>query len=103
MGSGTEHSPLFNSEIAASLLSTTDWMVVRKAEDSSKSIPNAVSTFRASVRTEADKIVKAISDCDTLDKLKALFVTEYNEDGSVKTLATMQSLPTDEDIESYKR
>ena len=88
---------------AASLLSTTDWMVVRKAEDSSKSIPNAVSTFRASVRTEADKIVKAISDCDTLDKLKALFVTEYNEDGSVKTLATMQSLPTDEDIESYKR
>jgi|TARA_A100001391_G_scaffold119031_1_gene80791 hypothetical protein len=88
---------------AASLLAPTDWMVVRKAEDSSKSIPSAVTTYRASVRTEADKIVKAISDCDTLDKLKALFVTEYNEDGSVKTLATMQSLPTDEDIQSYKR
>tara|TARA_R100001443_G_scaffold50118_1_gene62393 strand:- start:2520 stop:3086 length:567 start_codon:yes stop_codon:yes gene_type:complete len=88
---------------AASLLAPTDWMVVRKAEDSSKSIPNAVSTFRASTRTEADKIVQALSDCDTLDKLKALFVTEYNTDGSVKTLATMQSLPTDEDIESYKR
>ena len=44
---------------AASLLAPTDWMVVRKAEDSSKSIPSAVTTYRASVRTEADKIVKA--------------------------------------------
>jgi hypothetical protein len=88
---------------ASGLLAPTDWMVVRKAEDSSKSIPSAVTTYRASVRTEADKILQAISDCDTLDKLKALFVTEYNEDGSIKTLATMQSLPTDEDIESYKR
>jgi len=78
-------------------------MVVRKAEDSSKSIPSAVTTYRASVRTEADKIVKAIDDCDTLDKLKALFVTEYNEDKSVKTKATMDTLPDDEDIKGYKR
>lgn len=88
---------------AAGLLASTDWMVVRKAEDSSKSIPSAVTTYRASVRTEADKIIQAISDCDTLDKLKALFVTEYNEDGSVKTKATMYTLPDDEDIEGYKR
>tara|TARA_A100001011_G_scaffold143412_1_gene151467 strand:- start:2582 stop:3226 length:645 start_codon:yes stop_codon:yes gene_type:complete len=88
---------------ASDLLVPTDWMVVRKAEDSSKSIPSAVTTFRASVRTEADKIVQAISDCDTLDKLKALFVTEYNEDKSVKTKATMDTLPDDKDIESYKR
>lgn len=88
---------------ASKLLVPTDWMVVRKAEDSSKSIPSAVTTFRASVRTEADKIVQAISDCDTLDKLKALFVTEYNEDKSVKTKATMDTLPDDKDIESYKR
>ena len=88
---------------ASILLTPTDWMVVRKAEDSSKSIPSAVKTYRASVRTEADKIVKAISDCDTLDKLKALFVTEYNEDKSVKTKATMNTLPDDEDIKGYKR
>jgi hypothetical protein len=55
------------------------------------------------VRTEADKIVQAISDCDTLDKLKALFVTEYNEDGSIKIKATMDTLPDDEDIKDYKR
>ena len=88
---------------ASGLLASTDWMVTRKVEDSSKIIPSVVSTYRASVRTEADKIVKAISDCDTLDKLKALFVTEYNSDGSVKTLATMQTLPSDKNIEEYKR
>jgi len=88
---------------AAGLLASTDWMVVRKAEDSSKSIPSAVTTYRASVRTEANKIIQAISDCDTLDKLKVLFVTEYNEDGSVKTKATMDTLPDDKDIEGYKR
>ena len=88
---------------ASGLLAPTDWMVVRKAEDSSKSIPSAVTTYRASVRTEADKILQAISDCDTLDKLKALFVTEYNEDKSVKTKATMDTLPEDDVIEGYKR
>ena len=88
---------------AAGLLASTDWMVVRKAEDSSKSIPSAVTTYRASVRTEANKIIQAISDCNTLDKLKVLFVTEYSEDGSVKTKATMDTLPDDEDIKDYKR
>lgn len=88
---------------ATGLLAPTDWMVVRKAEDSSKSIPSAVTTYRASVRTEADKILQAISDCDTLDKLKALFVTEYNEDGSIETKATMDTLPDDKDIKDYKR
>lgn len=88
---------------ASSLLAPTDWMVVRKAEDSSKSIPSAVTTYRGSVRTEADKVVQAISDCDTLDKLKALFETTYNDDGSVNALATMQTLPDDNDIKDYKR
>ena len=88
---------------ATALLTPTDWMIVRKAEDSSKSIASDVTTFRASVRTKSDEIVTAIGNCDTLDKLKALFVTEYNSNGSVKTKATMDSLPEDDDIEGYKR
>jgi hypothetical protein len=88
---------------ATALLTPTDWMIVRKAEVSSKSIASDVTTFRASVRTKSDEIVTAISNCDTLDKLKALFVTEYNEDKSVKTKATMDTLPDDEDIKGYKR
>ena len=88
---------------ATSLLAPTDWMVVRKAEDSTKSIPSAVTTYRASVRTKADEICTAIDNCDTLDKLKALFETTYNDDGSVNVLATMQTLPDDNDIKDYKR
>lgn len=88
---------------ATSLLAPTDWMVVRKAEDSTKSIPSAVTTYRASVRTKADEICTAIDNCNTLDKLKALFETTYNDDGSVNVLATMQTLPDDNDIKDYKR
>lgn len=88
---------------ATSLLAPTDWMVVRKAENSTKSIPSAVTTYRASVRTKADEICTAIDNCDTLDKLKTLFETTYNDDGSVNALATMQTLPDDNDIKDYKR
>ena len=88
---------------ATSLLAPTDWMVVRKAEDSTKTIPSAVTTYRASVRTKADEICTAIDNCDTLDKLKALFETTYNDDGSVNVLATMETLPDDNDIKDYKR
>ena len=78
-------------------------MVVRKAEDSSKSIPSAVSTYRASVRTKADEICTAIDNCDTLDKLKALFESTYNKDGTIDVLATMQTLPNNKDIKEYER
>lgn len=88
---------------ATGLLRPTDWMVVRKAEDSSKSIPNAVTTFRASVRTKADEICTAIDNCDTLDKLKALFESTYNKDGTIDVLATMQTLPNNKDIKEYER
>tara|TARA_A100001391_G_C5037778_1_gene270053 strand:- start:53 stop:688 length:636 start_codon:yes stop_codon:yes gene_type:complete len=88
---------------AADLLKPTDWMVMRYVEDNTKNIPSNVSTFRASVRTKADDICTAIDNCDTLAKLKALFVTTYNDDGSVDTLATMQTLPDDKSMEDYKR
>ena len=88
---------------AHELLKPTDWLIVRKAEDSSKSIPSAVTTFRASVKTKSDSIISSIAGCSSLAKLKELFVTEYNSDGSVKTVATMSSLPSDKEIESYKR
>jgi len=88
---------------AADLLKPTDWMVMRYVEDNTKTIPSNVSTFRASVRTKADEICTALDNCDTLAKLKALFETTYNDDGSVDTLATMQTLPDDKSMEDYKR
>lgn len=88
---------------SAKFLVSTDWMIVRKAEDSSKSIASAVTTYRAAVRTKANEICTAIDNCDTLDKLKALFVDEFNEDGSLKTIAKINDFPNDEDVIGYYR
>tara|TARA_E500000178_G_C17007295_1_gene748757 strand:- start:241 stop:873 length:633 start_codon:yes stop_codon:yes gene_type:complete len=87
---------------ASSLLASTDWMVVRYAEDNTKTIPNAVSTYRASVRTKADEICTAIDGCTSMAKLKALFESTYNDDGSLDTIAKMQDFPTN-DIKEYER
>ena len=87
---------------ASSLLASTDWMVVRYAEDNTKAIPSDVSTYRASVRTKADEICTAIDGCTSMAKLKALFESTYNEDGSLDTIAKMQDFPTN-DIKEYER
>ncbi len=87
---------------ASSLLASTDWMVVRYAEDNTKAIPSDVSTYRASVRTKADEICTAIDGCTSMTKLKALFESTYNDDGSLNTIAKMQDFPTN-DIKEYER
>ena len=38
-------------QIAANLLKDTDWLVIRKVEDSSKTISSDITTYRANVRT----------------------------------------------------
>ena len=87
---------------ASSLLAPTDWMVVRYAEDNTKAIPSDVATYRASVRTKADEICTAIDGCTSMAKLKALFESTYNDDGSLDTIAKMQDFPTN-DIKEYER
>ena len=87
---------------ASSLLASTDWMVVRYAEDNTKAIPSDVSTYRASVRTKADEICTAIDGCTSMAKLKALFESTYNDDGDLDTIAKMQDFPTN-DIKEYER
>ena len=87
---------------ASSLLASTDWMVVRYAEDNTKAIPSDVATYRASVRTKADEICTAIDGCTSMAKLKALFEHTYDEDGDLDTIAKMQDFPTN-DIKEYER
>ena len=68
--------------IAASLLSQTDWMVVRAAEGGT-AVPEAVSTYRAAVRTESNEKETAI---DALSKIAAIITWEnapYDEERKV--------------------
>jgi len=58
--------------IAASLLSATDWMVVRAAEGGT-AVPDAVATYRAAIRTESNEKETAI---DALANLAAVIAWE---------------------------
>jgi hypothetical protein len=51
-----------------SLLSKTDWMVIRKAERNIN-IPESVSTYRAAVITEMNRLETAISSANTIAQL----------------------------------
>ena len=56
-----------------SLLSQTDWAVVRKA-DAGTDVPAKIATWRAAIRTKATEMEKAITDAKDMDAFIALFV-----------------------------
>jgi len=56
---------------ANSLLSTTDWMIIRKVERS-VDVPADVATYRAAVITECTRLVAAITATTSVDALAAV-------------------------------
>jgi hypothetical protein len=58
-------------DTAGSLLSKTDWMVIRKAERD-VAIPESTQAYRAAVIAEADRIEEAIKDCTSVEELIAV-------------------------------
>ena len=57
-----------NKQTAGSLLTATDWYVVRKA-DVGTDVPADVTTYRAAVRAEADRVEAAILAATSIDEL----------------------------------
>lgn len=55
-------------QAAGSMLSATDWMVIRKAERD-VAIPAEVQTFRAAVVAECDRLEAAIAACSSVEAL----------------------------------
>ena len=62
-----------------SLLSETDWAVIRNA-DTEDAIPANIATYRAAIRTKATAMEAAITDAADTDAVAALFVTYTVED-----------------------
>ena len=56
---------------AGSLLSKTDWMIIRK-EESDTAVPSATTTYRTAVRTQCKKREDQITACANTDELAAL-------------------------------
>ena len=74
-GLKTLHKENINSQ-AASILSPTDWMVIRGAEGGT-AVPSSITTKRAAVRTKANAMCTQINGAANVDALAALYV--YND------------------------
>ena len=59
---------------ASGLLTPTDWQVIKATEVESYSVPSAITTYRANVRTKSNDMEVLIDACGTVDELAALYV-----------------------------
>jgi capsule polysaccharide export protein KpsE/RkpR len=80
---------------AKSLLSQTDWYVIRLAEKTT-ALSSKVSTYRDKVRAACDKIEAAINACSDVAALEAMFVVPVDSDGKATGNAPMHDWPDDE-------
>ena len=65
---------------ASGLLTPTDWYVIKATDVESYSVPSAVTTFRANVRTKSNEMETAIDNAANVDALAALY--EYVNTGT---------------------
>ena len=80
-------------EQAASLLAMTDWQVIKAAEVSSYTVPSAITTYRAAVRTASNTIETAIDNAADIDAFIALYDTPVDDDGNVTGNAPINDWP----------
>ena len=78
---------------AASLLAPTDWHVVKAAEVSSYTVPAAITTYRAAVRTASNTIEAAIDNAADIDAFIALYDAPVDDDGNVTGNAPINDWP----------
>ena len=58
---------------ASGLLTPTDWYVLKATDVESYSVPSAVTTFRADVRTKSNEMETAIDNASDVDALATLY------------------------------
>ena len=59
---------------ARDILIKKDWYVIKATEVESYSVPEAITTYRADVRTASNDMESKIDACSTVDELAALYV-----------------------------
>jgi len=80
-------------QTAASLLANTDWQVIKAAEVSSYTVPAAITTYRAAVRTASNTIETAIDNAADIDAFIALYDAPVDDDGNVTGNAPINDWP----------
>jgi hypothetical protein len=79
-GLKTQYKNQFNLQ-AAGLLLPTDWYVVKATEVSDYSVPSAITTYRAAVRTKVNAMETAIDNCANVAALITLLEYTTNDVG----------------------
>ncbi len=64
----------FIKQQANGFLAPTDWYVIKATDVESYSVPSAITTYRANVRTKSNEMEVLIDACTTVDELAALYV-----------------------------
>ena len=72
-GLKTQHKENIKQQ-ASGLLTPSDWQVIKATEVESYSVPSAITTYRANVRTKSNDMEVLIDACGTVDELAALYV-----------------------------
>jgi hypothetical protein len=80
-------------EQAGGLLAPTDWHIVKAAEVSGYTVPSAITTYRAAVRTASNTIEAAIDAAVDLDAFIALFDAPVDADGNSTGNAPINDWP----------
>ena len=88
---------------AHSLIKRFGWLVQRVTMDSSQTIPSAVTTYCANIRTDCADIITAIDNASDMTAFKALYQDTYNSDGSVNTVARINRWSDDTNVQQYVR
>jgi len=78
-GLKTKHKEKIKQQ-ASGLLTPTDWYVIKANEVESYSVPSAITTYRANVRTKSNDMEVLIDACSTVDELATLY--EYVNTGT---------------------
>ena len=89
-GLKTKYKNQFNTQ-AAGLLLPTDWYVVKATEVSGYSVPSAITTYRAGVRTKVNAMETAIDNCANVAALVTLL--EYTTDSDGVTSRPLGEFP----------
>jgi hypothetical protein len=67
---------IFKNEVKAqakSLLSPSDWYIIRKAEDAESTIPSNIATYRAAIRTKSNEMETAIDGAADAAAMQTLY------------------------------
>ena len=88
---------------AHELIKRFGWLVQRVTMDSSATIPSAVTTYCAAIRTDCAAIITAIDGASNMTAFKALYVDTVDSDGEITEVNRINRWTTDSTVEDYIR